>query len=173
MKSMTAIAALLLAAAVTLSSCGVFGGRNIGCESLMNALLEDQPHREGDSLYIYGRERGESGYISPLDLGRLYYPGTESVPDELDKLSDYAVYLSACAPDGQVCEIHILKVRNRSERKVVEEMASHRARDLSRPDISSGFPGAKATVYCRYDYVFLLVSSDAESIVARAGSFLG
>ena len=156
---------LLLTAALCLSSCAVFNSDRPGCAELTERLFETVPHRSGDVLYIYGDGEAGANYISPLALGRLYYPDADVVPDELDKLCDYCVYIAASGPDEPVREIHILKVRSRSDRKAIEEMASHRARILSEPDMGGPFTGAECLVFCKYEYVFLLVTGDNRSAV--------
>ena len=124
---------------------------------MLGELLEEVPHREGDAVYLCGSAETSDNYIDPLELGRLFYTDAQTVPDELEKLEDYAIYISASAPDEPPREIHVFKVRNRSERDSIEEAVRRRAELLTKPEISGAFPGVSARVSCKGRTVCLFV----------------
>ena len=171
MKKYAVFTVLLLLTAACLTSCGNTGG-NAECGEIMAEILDMFPHRDGDAVYYQTADPADEGYISGERLGKLYCPDDAGIPDEFEKISDFCVFTAASAPDEKLFEIHIFKVRARSDRKIIEEMVSHRAHILSMPDIGSSFSGAECTVYCKYNYVFLLVTPDNRAAEKRCGDII-
>ncbi|MBE6686918.1 MAG: hypothetical protein E7591_06760 [Ruminococcaceae bacterium] len=117
-------------------------------------------------IYISGSELKDTGYISPEELGSLFYD-EEKPPEELSVIESYAIYISK---EKSPTELHIMKAKYRSEKDTLSRMLSRRKNILQKPEInpySCDFLCEKpkeCEVFSKGDFVFLVAGEDISRI---------
>ncbi len=125
-------------------------------------------HLEVSNGVIYRNDTdiSEAEYISPEELGYLYYG--ESTPlAELDYLESYCIYMSQ---SKSISEIHIFETKYQSDVEALKRMLQSRADFLTElrinPNPSDFFCDTKADceVFSKGRFVFLVVRNTEEKI---------
>ena len=144
-------------------------GCNPKAEPTAEELMNDLTGYFGNELHscraIYKKSASEysSSYFSHRLAGLIYYGIKLEKMWELDLLSDYAVRL---ADDESGSEIHIFKVRSRSDVDTVEKLLRKRLEYLQNRSVYIYIPEdyekyvMSAQVYSIDRYVFLLATPD-------------
>lgn len=155
---------LLVIAVLTLSSCAAAASRTT-TDIMANAVsaLETVPF---GTVYFCGAERYSSGELAPALAGYMYY-GKYEINASFSLLEDYAIRLS---DRTEMCEIHILKAKSRSDTAVLMEMLESRLRILSGSDlesydyrISHDLIGS-AELFSKGNYAIMLITSDNAAV---------
>lgn len=115
-------------------------------------------------IYKNDKDICEAEYISPEELGYLYYG--ESTPlAELDYMESYCIYLSQ---GKSISELHIFEAKYQSDVEALKRMLKSRSDFLSAPGInpnSSDFfcdTEAECEILSRGRFVFLVVGDTKE-----------
>ena len=119
----------LLALTLTLVSCK---GEASSARSVAEGYAAAMPEMAGERvIFSAGAGLSDREYLSPGDLGDLYYNGK---PDagETALLDDWCVIMAA---SPEVAEVHVLRVRRRSDVTAVARMVEARARVLRSPEL--------------------------------------
>ena len=117
-------------------------------------------------LYINDTDISEPEYITPEELGYIYY-GEGTPLTELDYLESYCIYMSYAKA---VSEIHIFEAKYQSDVEAVKRMLRSRADFLTElrinPNSSDFFcaTGAECEIFSKGRFVFLVVGNTKERI---------
>ncbi len=163
---------VLLISALIFSSCN--GGREYTADEVMNCIIEyicaDEPVPSCKYIYKKSASRYSRSYFSPELAGVLYYGQRKEKMWELELMSDYAVRLA----DGESgMEIHIFKVRARSDVDSVEKLLRKRLEYLKTRTIYIYTPDnyekyiMGAQVYTVKNFVLLLSTPDNDGAMEK------
>ena len=140
MKKYICLPVLAAALVLVLASCG---GTTESCREVAERYAAAMPGTSGGRVMFYrGADPDSPEYLSDGDLCALYYYGRADA-GEPDMLEDWCVIMSA---SPEVAEVHVLRVRHKSDRTAVARMAEARARVLRSPELfaaRAGFWGAR------------------------------
>jgi len=106
------------------------------CNRLTENNIQISPAR---NIYYYGAPSGTRSNLTERLAGLLYYGDREVSVPELQLLSDFAIRLP---DDTSVFEIHIMKVKNLSDRDKIAELLERRLTLLKSRDIHLFVPDA-------------------------------
>ncbi len=121
--------ALLLC--LCLVSCSAASENAYASDLVYSAVSECKALAGSYTVYMANAKEGEKGFLSEDAFYSLYH--TESEPaNELSMLCDWCVALCA---SKEARELHILKVKNKSDREAIAEMLGRRAKKLCRPEL--------------------------------------
>lgn len=128
--------------------------------------------------YIYTKSASQysRSYFSSQLAGIIYYGAKKDYMWELDLMTDYAVRL---ADDESGCEIHIFKVRARSDMDTVEKMLRKRLDYLKNRSVYIYIPDEyeknilSAEVYTLENYVFFLATPDNYKAMEQMKEMIG
>ncbi len=117
-------------------------------------------------LYKNDTDISEAEYISPEELGYLYYG--ESVPlAELDYTESYCIYMSR---NKSISEVHIFEAKYQSDVEALKRMLQSRADFLCElrinPNPSDFFCDTEAEyeIFSKGRFVFLIIGNTKERV---------
>ncbi|MBQ3100271.1 MAG: hypothetical protein IJC50_04690 [Clostridia bacterium] len=159
----------LLAVAFCLMLTSCTNTENGACSSdlVSLAVTECESLKGSYTVYISTATEGQDGYLCPVDFYSLYYTEAGHA-NELDLLDDWCIALSA---SGKPRELHILKLKSKSERPKIEEMLRRRQKKLISPELyrpQSEFLYQKpddAEVFFYGNFVILCSSDNVEEAI--------
>lgn len=150
-----------------LASCSDTRNDARSSDLVSRAVSECESLKGSYTVYISNAAEGQDGYLCDEDFYSLYHTETEH-SNELDLLDDWCIALSA---SGNTKEIHVLKLKSKSERPKIEEMLKRRQKRLLSPELyrpESDFLYQKpdeAEVFFYGNFVILCSSDDVEETV--------
>ena len=167
---------LMIILSLLFSSC--VSGENVSADKLMGALVEYFGAELHACRYIYYKSASEysRNYLSHSLAGVIYYGERRDHVWELDIMSDYAVRL---ADDESGCEIHIFKVRARSDTDTVEKILRRRVDYLQKRMVYIYTPEnyekyiSSAQVHLIGNYAVLLATPDNSSALKILKGMIG
>ena len=139
------------------------------CKASYGSALEvmDRLYTPCGTVYKNDTDMGEEGYISPEELGYLYY-GESKALVELDRIESYCIYTSR---QKRVSEIHILEAVYQSDVETLCRMLRSRADFLSElrinPNQSDYFcdMGIEYKIFSKGRFVFLIVGDIEQRVL--------
>ena len=145
--------------------CGCSNSKNISTDYLMNELEAYFSKELHSCKYVYKKSASQysRSFLTSELAGIIYYGVRTEKLWELDLLSDYSIRL---ADDESCFEIHILKVRSRSDVDTIEKMLRKRLEYLQNRSIYSYIPDdyeehiMSAQVYVIESFVVFLSTPD-------------
>ena len=140
------------------------------CRASYGSALDvmDRLYTPCGTVYKNGTDMGEEGYISPEELGYLYY-GERKPLAELECMKSYCIYLSK---EKRISEIHILEAVYQSDVEALKRTLQSRGDFLSElrinPNQSDYFCDTKVEyeIFSKGRFVFLTVG-DTEEITVQ------
>jgi len=114
-----------------LTACAPAANDPGACDLASKAISDCQSLAGSYAVYFADASEADSGYLSDDDFYSLYYGKAEN-SNELSLLCDWCVALSK---SGTPRELHILKLKSKSERPKVKEMLERRKKRLLLPEL--------------------------------------
>ncbi len=99
--------------------------KNTSCEDIMNAAVNATAHPQSDKIYTFDKGNLDSYSMS------LWSDGLFRESDELAKLSDYAIFISA---GTTMYEIAVLRTENKEDISVLTDLIERRKETLALGD---------------------------------------
>ncbi len=99
--------------------------RNVSCEDIMNAAVNATTHPESDKIYTYEKANLDSYSMS------LWSDGLFQESSELEKLSDYAIFISA---GTTMYEVAVLRTEKKEDVSVLTDLIERRKETLALGD---------------------------------------
>ena len=128
-KKKLLISVLAPALVLVLASCG---GPAESCREAAERYAAQMPGMSGGRvIFCCGADPDSAEYLSDEDFYRLYYNGRADA-GEAEMLEDWYVIMAA---SPEVAEVHVLRVRHKSDRTAVARMLEARARVLRSPEL--------------------------------------
>ncbi len=168
------ILALIFTFVSSLSSCNKSG---ITASEVMDAVIGSQNDKLPSSrnVYDYSASLYSQKHMSDEMVSAIYYDGQKSDNWEFTLLSDYSVRLG---DDDSQFEIHIFKVRYRSDVDTVEKFLSRRLERIKSralyiydPEHYENF-ASSAEVYVKGNFVMLFCLPDNELALRSIGNMI-
>lgn len=127
MKKLLCLTLVVLLFAGCFSACGTSKTfpEDITCEDIMNAVLKGDNPPESEKLYLKSLDN-----LDPLSMG-LWADGLYEDCEELELLSDYAIYLGAGV---KTYEITVLKAKNSNDVHKLVDLIERRKKTLELGD---------------------------------------
>ena len=147
-----------------LTSCSSAESSACSSDLVSRAVTECESLRGSYTVYISTASEGQDGYLCSEDFYSLYHTETGHA-NELELLDDWCIALSA---SGEPKELHVLKLKSKSDRPKIEEMLKRRQKKLLSPELyrtESEFLYQKpdeAEVFFYGNFVILCASDNVE-----------
>ena len=157
-----------------LSSCTA---GSVQPKELIETVLAEHPDLPSARIiYQSGAIPGQLAYMSPRLQSLLYDGGRGRELPEFAQVLDYAV----CLSDGIYgMEIHVYRMRSRSDTRNMGKLLSRRAQMMKRRSLYLFAPDAyenylcSAAVYVEGEFVFLLSTGENESVLSTLRNRIG
>lgn len=166
---MKKVSILLVLVLILLSFTSCTEDSGVSAEELMREITSSYKNIPPCRAELrFGAEMESRSYLSHKLAGIIYYGKKSENVRELNLLSDFVIRL----PDDQSAfEIHVLKVKNLSNREEVIELCQRRIKMLQKSEVYLYVPEAYeeniagATVYTKGNFVILLITPDNQKAI--------
>jgi hypothetical protein len=162
---------ILIAVCLCLASCTQASNDTQASDLASKTISECQSLAGSYSVYLAKGTEGQTGYLCDDDFYELYYTKTAHA-NELLLLDDWCIALSR---SGTPRELHVLKLKSKSERPKIKEMLERRKKRLLSPELygaQSDFlytRPSQAEVFYHGYFVILCASDDVGSVIKLLG----
>ena len=164
-KYLAAIIAVLVCLAF--SACSADKKDAAASDIVYSAIADCTSMKGSYTTYFANGSEGGDGYLSQEELYALYY---RDVPpaDELTLLCDWCIAISS---SPEVRELHVMKVKSKSDRERIADMLKRRAKLLSAPELFRaksellGTRPLQTGVFFCGNFVILAAGNDVREVV--------
>ena len=162
---------ILIAVCLYLASCAPTPNDTRSSDLASKVISECQSLAGSYSIYLADAVEGQTGYLCSDDFYSLYHTGSTNA-NELSLIDDWCIALSK---SGTPRELHILKLKSKSDRPKIKEMLERRKRRLLLPELygaQSEFLYTRpkqAEVFYHGYFVILCACDDPKQVIDLLG----
>lgn len=132
---------------------------DITCEDIMNSVVDATVHPESDKIYLKSQDNLDAYGLS------LWSDGLYQESEEIDLLSDYAIFTSA---GTTTYEVAVLKAESSASVERIEELVNRRKETLALGDKGMYDPSfnirmENSVVQTVGDFVILFITDDNDT----------